>query len=68
MVLCFFDRFYATVGDLRVLEFDGPRVYMERMRVSLYDAVLFPPVVESRETNPWRTLARSGQLLDPDSV
>lgn len=68
MVLCFFDRFYVTVGDLHVLEFDSPQAYMEHMRVSLYDAVLFPPVVEDRETNPWRTLSRSGQLLDPDSV
>ena len=68
MVLCFFDRFYVTVGDLHVLEFDSPQAYMEHMRVSLYDAVLFPPVVESQETNPWRTLARSGQLLDPNSV
>lgn len=46
-----------TVGDSHVLEFDSPQVYMEHMRVSLYDAVLFPPVVESQETNPWRTLA-----------
>lgn len=47
MVLCFFDRFYVTVGD---------------MRVSLYDAVLFPSVVEGRETNPWRTLSRSDDI------
>ena len=59
MVLCFFDRFYVTVGDMHVLEFDSPRAYMERMRVSLYDAVLFLPVVEGQETNPWRTLSRS---------
>lgn len=58
MVLCFFDRFYATVGDLHVLEFDSPQAYMEHMRVSLYDAVLFPPVAEGQETNPWRTLSR----------
>ena len=58
MVLCFFDRFYVTVGDMHVLEFDSPRAYMEHMRVSLYDAVLFPPVVEGQEMNPWRTLSR----------
>lgn len=59
MVLCFFDRFYVTVGDMHVLEFDSPQAYMEHMRVSLYDAVLFPPVAEGQETNPWRTLSRS---------
>lgn len=63
MVLCFFDRFYVTVGDLHVLEFDSPQAYMEHMRVSLYDAVLFPPVVESQETNPWRTLAQADSCL-----
>lgn len=62
MVLCFFDRFYVTVGDMHVLEFDSPQVYMEHMRVSLYDAVLFPPVMESQETNPWRTLARADDV------
>lgn len=62
MVLCFFDRFYVTVGDLHVLDFDSPQAYMEHMRVSLYDAVLFPPVVESQETNPWRTLARADDV------
>ena len=62
MVLCFFDRFYVTVGDPHVLEFDSPQFYMEHMRVSLYDAVLFPPVVESQETNPWRTLARADDV------
>lgn len=62
MVLCFFDRFYVTVGDMHVLEFDNPRAYMEHMRVSLYDAVLFPPVVEGQETNPWRTLSRSDDI------
>ena len=62
MVLCFFDRFYVTVGDPHVLEFDSPQVYMEHMRVSLYDAVLFQPVVESQETNPWRTLARADDV------
>ena len=65
MVLCFFDRFYATVGDMRVLEFDSPQAYMEHMHVSLYDAVLFPPVAEGQETNPWRTLSRSD---DADAV
>lgn len=35
--------------------FDNPQAYMEHMRVSLYDAVLFPPIMEGRETNPWRT-------------
>lgn len=59
MVLCFFDRFYVTVGDMHVAEFDSPQAYMEHMRVSLYDAVLFPPVAEGQETNPWRTLSRS---------
>ena len=62
MVLCFFDRFYVTVGDLHVLEFDSPQAYMEHMHVSLYDVVLFPPVVESQETNPWRTLARADDV------
>lgn len=62
MVLCFFDRFYVTVGDMHVLEFDSPQAYMAHMRVSLYDAVLFPPVVEGQETNPWRTLSRSDDV------
>lgn len=62
MVLCFFDRFYATVGDMRVSEFDSPQAYMEHMRVSLYDAVLFPPIMESQETNPWRTLSRADDV------
>ena len=62
MVLCFFDRFYVTVGDMHILEFNNPRAYMEHMRVSLYDAVLFPPVVEGQETNPWRTLSRSDDV------
>lgn len=62
MVLCFFDRFYVTVDDMHVLEFDSPRAYMEHMRVSLYDAVLFPSVVEGQETNPWRTLSRSNDI------
>ena len=62
MVLCFFDRFYVTVDDMHVLEFDSPQAYMERMRVSLYDAVLFPPVTEGQETNPWRTLSRSDDV------
>lgn len=59
IVLCFFDRFYVTVGDMHVLEFDGPQAYMEHMHVSLYDAVLLSPVAEDQETNPWRTLSRS---------
>lgn len=62
VVLCFFDRFYVTVGDMHVLEFDSPQAYMEHMRLSLYDAVLFPPVVEGQETNPWRTLSRSDDV------
>lgn len=62
MVLCFFDRFYVTVGDMHVLEFDSPQAYMEHMHVSLYDAVLFPPVAEDQETNPWRTLARADDV------
>ena len=62
MVLCFFDRFYVTVGDMHVLEFDDPQAYMEHMRVSLYDAVLFPPVSEGQETNPWQTLSRSDDI------
>lgn len=61
-VLCFFDRFYVTVGDLHVLEFDSPQAYMEHMHVSLYDVVLFPPVAEGQETNPWRTLARANDV------
>lgn len=64
MVLCFFDRFYVTVDDRNVMEFDSPQAYMEHMRVSLYDAVLFPPVVEGQETNPWRTLSRSNDIGD----
>nr|DAO34600.1 MAG TPA: hypothetical protein [Caudoviricetes sp.] len=62
MVLCFFDRFYVTVGDMHVLDLDSPQAYMEHMRVSLYDVVLFPPVVESQETNPWRTLSRADDV------
>lgn len=62
MILCFFDRFYVTVGDMHVLEFDSPQSYMEHMRVSLYDAVLFPSVTEGQETNPWRTLSRSDDV------
>lgn len=62
MVLCFFDRFYVTVGDMHVLEFDSPQAYMEHMHVSLYDAVLFPPVAEGQETNPWSTLSRSDDV------
>lgn len=62
MVLCFFDRFYVTVDDMHVLEFDSPQAYMEHMHVSLYDAVLFPPVVGGQETNPWRTLSRSDDV------
>ena len=62
MVLCFFDRFYVTVGDMHVLEFDSPQAYMEHMRVSLYDVVLFPPVAEDQETNPWRTLSRADDV------
>lgn len=62
MVLCFFDRFYVTVGDMRVLEFDNPQAYMKEMRTSLYDAVLFPPAAEGQETNPWRTLARADDV------
>lgn len=62
MVLCFFDRFYVTVGDMHVMEFDSPGQYMEHMHVSLYDAVLFPPVVEGQETNPWWTLSRSDDI------
>ena len=61
-VLCFFGRFYVTVDDMHVLEFDSPRAYMEHMHVSLYDVVLFPPVVENQETNPWRTLSRSDDV------
>lgn len=62
MVLCFFDRFYVTIGDMHVMEFDNPQAYMEHMQVSLYDAVLFPPVAEGQETNPWRTLSRSDDV------
>ena len=62
MVLCFFDCFYVTVGDMHVLEFDSPQAYMEHMHVSLYDAVLFPPVADGQETNPWRTLSRSDDI------
>lgn len=64
MVLCFFDRFYVTVGDMHVMEFDSPQAYMGHMHVSLYDAVLFPPVAEDQETNPWRTLSRSDDVFD----
>lgn len=63
MVLCFFDRFYVTVGDMHVLEFDSPQAYMEHMRVSLYDAVVFPHFSEGQETNPWRTLTETGDAV-----
>lgn len=62
LVLCFFDRFYVTVGDMHVLDLDSPQAYMEHMHVSLYDAVLFPPVAENQETNPWRTLSREDDV------
>lgn len=62
LVLCFFGRFYVTIGDMHVLEFDSPQAYMGHMHVSLYDAVLFPPVAEGQETNPWRTLSRSDDV------
>lgn len=62
LVLCFFGRFYVTVDDMHVLEFDSPQAYMEHMHVSLYDAVLFPPIAEDQETNPWRTLSRSDDV------
>lgn len=62
MVLCFFDRFYVTVGDMHILEFDSPQAYMEHMCLSLYDAVLFPPAADGQETNPWRTLARADDV------
>lgn len=62
MVLCFFERFYVTVGDMHVMEFDSPQAYMEHMHMSLYDAVLFPPVTDGQETNPWRTLFRSDDI------
>lgn len=62
MVMCFFNHFYVTVGDMHVLEFDNPQAYMEYMHVSLYDAVLFPTVAEGQETNPWRTLSRSDDI------
>ena len=62
MVLCFFERFYVTIGDMHVMEFDSPQAYMEHMRMSLYDAVLFPPVADGQETNPWRTLSRSDDI------
>ena len=66
MVLCFFGRFYVSVGDMHVLEFDSPEQYMERMHVSLYDVVLFPPVSEGQETNPWRmTSALCGCAISP---
>lgn len=42
VVLCFFERFCVTVGDLHVVEFDSLQAYMEHMHVSLCDAVLFP--------------------------
>lgn len=61
-VLCFFEQFYVTVGDMHVLEFDSPQAYMEHMHVSLYDVVLFPPVAENQETNPWRTLSRADDV------
>ena len=62
MVLCFFDRFYVTVDDMNVMEFDSPQAYMKHMRVSLYDAALFPPITDGQETNPWRTLSRSDDI------
>ena len=32
MVLCFFDRFYVTVGDMHVLEFDNPQACVSVQR------------------------------------
>lgn len=56
MVLCFFDRFYVTVGDMHVLEFDSPAQYMEDMCTSLYPSSVFSSFVEGQESNPWRTI------------
>lgn len=44
MVLCFFDRFYVTVGTMQVSEFATPADYMREMRVSLYRPRVFSPV------------------------
>ena len=56
VVLCFFDRFYVTVGDMHVLEFDSPADYMAEMRVSLYPSNVFSSLMEGQESNPWRTI------------
>lgn len=69
MVLCFFDRFYVAVGDMHVMEFDSPQAYMKHMRVSLYDVVLFPPVSEGQETNPWLCdFSPADEGVDPGPV
>lgn len=58
MVLCFFDRFYVTVGTMRVSEFATPADYMKEMRVSLYIPRVFSPFAEGQDANPWRTINR----------
>ena len=64
MVLCFFDRFYVTVGDMHVLEFDSPQAYMEHMRVSRSDDIGavwlcdFSPLEEGVDPGPGSTLTR----------
>lgn len=55
-VLCFFDRFYVTVGDMHVLEFDSPAQYMEEMRTSLYPSSVFSSFADGQESNPWRMI------------
>lgn len=56
MVLCFFDRFYVTAGDMHVLEFDSSADYMAEMRVSLYLSNVFSSLMEGQDSNPWRTI------------
>lgn len=56
MVLCFFDRFYVTVGDMHVVEFDSPADYMAEMRTSLCLLSVFSFLMEGQESNPWRTI------------
>lgn len=60
MVMCFFDRFYVTVGATQVSEFAAPADYMREMRVSLYYPRVFSPFAEGKDANPWRTIERDG--------
>lgn len=58
MVMCFFDRFYMTMGTMYVSEFSSPEQYMEEMRMSLYPPSVFSSITEEQESNPWRIVER----------